>query len=154
MKILLENSIKFTEEGGVGVSVGFRRENYGINLIIDVYDTGIGMTESQIAQIDDDFYQANSGSNRFAGGLGLGIPIARGLLQSMGGFIHFDSKEEQRGLQARMIIPQGMVDDTPAMVVTDVEQLCVACYFKPEKFACDEVSQYYDRLISHLLEGL
>ncbi len=154
LKILLENSMKFTEEGGVDVCVGFRKESYGINLIIDVYDTGIGMTPSQIAQIDDDFYQADSGSSRFAGGLGLGIPIARGLLQSMGGFIHFDSKENQRGLQARITIPQSVADNAPAMVLSDPEQLCVACYFRPERFACDEVSNYYDKLIVHLAQGL
>ena len=34
----------------------------------------------------DVFYQADSGSSRFAGGLGLGLPIAQGLLNAMGGF--------------------------------------------------------------------
>ena len=80
LKILLENSIKFTEEGGIDVRIDFRTESYGVNLIIDIYDTGIGMTTSQISQMCDDFYQADSTSSRFAGGLGLGIPIAQGLL--------------------------------------------------------------------------
>ena len=92
LKILVENSIKFTEEGGVSVRIGYRRESYGINLIIDIRDTGIGMTDSQMLQMYNDFYQADSGSSRFAGGLGLGLPIARGLLNAMGGFIHFESK--------------------------------------------------------------
>ena len=92
LKILLENSIKFTEEGGIHVCIECRRESYGVNLAIDIYDTGIGMTDSQLNQMFDDFYQADSGSSRFAGGLGLGIPIARGLLNSMGGFIHFASR--------------------------------------------------------------
>ena len=57
LKILVENSIKFTEEGGINVCVEFRRESYGINLCIDIFDTGIGMTDSQITQMYDDFYQ-------------------------------------------------------------------------------------------------
>lgn len=60
LKILVENSIKFTEEGGINVCVKFRPESYGINLIINIYDTGIGMTDSQLIQMCDDFYQADS----------------------------------------------------------------------------------------------
>lgn len=112
LKTLLENSIKFTEEGGINLCIEFRRESYGVNLLIDIYDTGIGMTDAQMTKMYDDFYQADSGSSRFAGGLGLGIPVARGLLRSMGGFIYFESKEQQ-GLQAHIAIPQGVADDTP-----------------------------------------
>ena len=65
------------------------------------------MTDSQITQMCDDFYQADSGSSRFAGGLGLGLPIARGLLHAMGGFIYFDSSGQQ-GLQVHITIPQGV----------------------------------------------
>ena len=79
LKIIVENSIKFTEEGGINVCVGCRRESYGVNLTIDIYDTGIGMTDSQMNQMFDDFYQADTGSSRFAGGgLGLGSPLLGG----------------------------------------------------------------------------
>lgn len=153
LKILLENSIKFTEEGGINVHIGFRRESYGINLLIDICDTGIGMSDSQITQMCDDFYQADTGSSRFAGGLGLGLPIARGLLHAMGGFIHFDSKEQQ-GLQVHITIPQGVEDDTPSIVISNPEKLCIACYFRPEKYSCDEVRRFYDNMVLHMVEGL
>lgn len=153
LKILLENSIKFTEEGGIYLSIQGRRESYGINLLIDICDTGIGMTNSQISQMCDDFYQADTGSSRFAGGLGLGLPIARGLLHAMGGFIHFDSRE-QNGLQAQITIPQGVANDTPAMIVSRPDKLCIACYFRPEKYASDEVRRYYDNMIEHMMKGL
>ena len=55
LKILLENSIKFTEEGGINVCLEFRRESYGINLIIDIYDTGIGTSEAPLLKIYDEF---------------------------------------------------------------------------------------------------
>ena len=153
LKILLENSIKFTEEGGIYVYVGFRREDYGVNLLIDIYDTGIGMTASQLTQICDDFYQADSGSSRFVGGLGLGIPIARGLLHAMGGFVHFDSRGEH-GLEAHIIIPQGVGNDRPGIEVASADKICIACYFRPEKYICDDIRIYYDNVILHMVEGL
>lgn len=153
LKILVENSLKFTEEGGINVRIGFRQESYGANLIIDICDTGIGMTDSQLVQMYDEFYQADSGSSRFAGGLGLGLPIARGLLDAMGGFIHFDNNEKQ-GLHAHIVIPQGVVDDRPCIVISNADRLCIACYFRPEKYSCDEVRAYYDGLILNLVEGL
>lgn len=153
LKILVENSIKFTEEGGVNVRIGYRQESYGVNLIIDIHDTGIGMTDSQMLQMYDDFYQADSGSSRLVGGLGLGLPIARGLLNAMGGFIHFESKGQQ-GLHAHIVIPQGVADSQPCIVLNHADQVCVACYFKPERYSCDEVRGYYDGLIRNLLEGL
>lgn len=153
LKILLENSIKFTEEGGINVCIEYRRESYGINLVIDIYDTGIGMTDSQLNQMFDDFYQADSGSSRFVGGLGLGIPIARGLLHAMGGFIHFES-DGQEGLHAHIAIPQRVADDKPAIELSNADELCIACYFRPDKYSCDEVRRYYDKLILSLVEGL
>ncbi len=153
LKIIVENSIKFTEEGGINVCVGCRKESYGVNLTIDIYDTGIGMTDAQMNQMFDDFYQADTGSSRLASGLGLGIPIARGLLHAMGGFIHFESKDRQ-GLEAHIAIPQVVVDDSPAVSLDNPEKLCIACYFRPERFSCDEVRGYYDKLIYHLVDGL
>ena len=153
LKILVENSIKFTEEGGVNVRIGFRPESYGVNLLIDIQDTGIGMTDSQMNQMYEDFYQADSGSSRLAGGLGLGLPIARGLLNAMGGFIHFESRG-QDGLHAHIVIPQGMVDGQPCIVLNHADQVCVGCYFRPDRYSCDEVRGYYDSLIRNLLEGL
>ena len=153
LKILVENALKFTEEGGINVCIGYRKESYGINLTIDIYDTGIGMTDSQLTQMYDTFYQADSGSSRFAGGLGLGIPIARGLLNVMGGFIHFDS-DGQQGLQAHIAVPQGVADGAPCITLANADQLCIACYFRPDKYSCDEVREYYDGLIRNLVEGL
>ena len=153
LKILVENSIKFTEEGGVNIRIKHRRENYGANLVIDICDTGIGMTDSQLTQMYDVFYQADTGSSRLAGGLGLGLPIARGLLTAMGGFIHFNSGERQ-GLSAHIVIPQGVVDERPCIVLNHPEQLCIACYFRPERYVCDEVRGYYDGLIYNLMHGL
>ena len=131
----------------------YKRQEYGVNLIVDIRDTGIGMTSSQLTQMYDVFYQADSGSRRFAGGLGLGLPIAQGLLNAMGGFIHF-ARGEQQGLAAHIVIPQGVADERPCIVLNHPDELCIACYFRPEKYSCDAVREYYDGLILNLVMGL
>ncbi len=146
IKLMLDNAIKFTKEGGVCVRIGYREESYGINLDIDICDTGIGIKSSELSQIYDEFYQADSGRSRGAGGLGLGIPIAHGLLQAMGGFMYIESKEEQ-GTQIHMSVPQKVADNSPSMTVKNPEQLCIACYFMADKYDRKEVREYYDVMI-------
>lgn len=153
IKILLDNAVKFTREGGVYVHVGFRREIYGLNLNIDICDTGIGMTSAQLARIYDDFYQADSSRSRTAGGLGLGLSIAHGLLQSMGGFINIES-EDGVGTQVHISIPQSIVDDTPSITVEDPGQFCIACYLMGEKYGNKEVREFYNNTIFHMAVGL
>ena len=48
------------EEGGISLYAGYRRESYGVNLPFDISDTGIGMISSELDQMIDDFYQADS----------------------------------------------------------------------------------------------
>ena len=153
LKILVENSIKFTEEGGINVRIRYRPESYGINLIVDIRDTGVGMTQDQIDQMCNVFYQADSGSNRLAGGLGLGLPIAKGILNAMGGFVHLDSVQQQ-GFHAHVVIPQGVADDRPCISLNHPEQFCIICFFHPERYSSDEVRKYYDGLILSLVNGL
>ena len=151
--ILTQNAIKFTEEGGIYVYMGFRRESYGVNLNIMIEDTGMGMTATQLSSLYDDFYQADTGCSRYAGGLGLGIPIAHGLLSAMGGFLHYDSKEGQ-GTCIHISIPQKVADEMPCMTVADAKKLCIACYFKQDKYEHSKVREFYDRMILHLADGL
>ncbi len=153
LRLLLQNAIKFTDEGGIYVHVGIRKESYGVNLDITICDTGIGMTSAQLSRIYDEFYQADSGRSRYAGGLGLGIPIARGLLHAMEGFIYYSSRENQ-GTRVHISIPQGVADSSHGMVLANPKQFCIVCYFKSDKYSRDEIRQYYDNLILHMAEGL
>lgn len=153
LKILLDNAFKFTKEGGIYVYASFRKETYGINLNIDIHDTGIGMQDSQLSHASDDFYQADSGKSRTAGGLGLGLSIAHGLLRSMGGFLYCKSKE-LKGTQVHISIPQQVADASPSMAVSASAHFCVACYFKPDKYSREEIREYYNRMIRHIAAGL
>nr|WP_051203163.1 hybrid sensor histidine kinase/response regulator [Sediminimonas qiaohouensis] len=85
---LLSNAIKFTEEGAVNLTVLARKDQ---PVTITIEDTGIGMTPEQIAQVFDDFVQADSSISRRFGGTGLGMPIVHKMVTMMDGQIDVSS---------------------------------------------------------------
>jgi PAS domain S-box-containing protein len=87
---LLNNALKFTEEGHIrfGFNVGDR--NGMIEFFVE--DSGIGIPESQIETIFKPFRQIQQSGSRIYGGTGLGLSICRGLLKLMGGTIQVESK--------------------------------------------------------------
>ncbi len=88
---ILGNAIKFTEHGGVQVSVRLRPGAKGASdgechaLEIAVSDTGIGITDEQRAYIFEPFAQADSSTARRFGGTGLGLAICKRLAVMLGG---------------------------------------------------------------------
>lgn len=150
---LIDNAIKFTKTGGVYVRVYALRKTYGINLCIRVSDTGIGIAGEELERIRDSFYQANGGRDRVAGGLGLGLPIVYGMVSAMEGFIQIKS-EAGEGTTVSVSIPQMVSDEASGMVVENRENLCVACYLRPEKYEVPEVRDYYNEMIFHMVQEL
>ncbi len=84
---LLSNAAKFTENGSVSLSV--RREDSFY--VFDVQDTGIGMTQEQIAGLFEAFSQADASTTRKYGGTGLGLAITRRFCRMMGGEVSVQS---------------------------------------------------------------
>ena len=75
---LLTNSIKFTSEGSVKLSVVARRENEeSIDILFTVEDTGIGIDEEVRKRLFKPFSQADSSTARRFGGTGLGLTICK-----------------------------------------------------------------------------
>jgi len=91
---LLGNAIKFTDKGSVTLEVSVV-DNFdkAQKLKIDVKDTGIGMSESFLAQIFDKFSQEETASTRKFDGTGLGMAISRDLVSLMGGDLAVKSKK-------------------------------------------------------------
>lgn len=147
--ILLDNAVKFTESGGVYLYVGKRDEDYGINLNIDIWDTGTGMNEEQLKKLFIHFYKEDSDIERKTGGLGLGLAIAHGMIAAMGGFISIQSREEN-GTHIHVSIPQQVVDDKHSICVKKSSEFQIAYYFNKEKYVRGEIGDYYGRLISHI----
>ncbi|MCH2163724.1 MAG: ATP-binding protein [Marinovum sp.] len=90
---LIGNAIKFTDNGGVTVSVSHSFEGANIRFKASVKDTGIGIPEDKINAIFDDFSQAETATTRRFGDVGLGLAISRRLAQIMGGNISARSEE-------------------------------------------------------------
>lgn len=86
---LLSNAIKFTETGRVEVSVA---ELSPMEVAISVKDTGIGIAESDVGQIFEEFRQVDQTTTRKHGGTGLGLAITKSLVNMMQGTITVESK--------------------------------------------------------------
>jgi two-component system sensor histidine kinase/response regulator len=85
---LVNNAIKFTDKGGVYLACRAGEVvDDTIALEFQVGDTGIGMSEDQVASLFKPFTQADSSTTRQFGGTGLGLAISRQLAQMMGGDI-------------------------------------------------------------------
>ncbi len=91
---LLSNASKFTEHGTIklGVHRDGGAKTGAEDVVFSVTDSGIGMTEEQMAKLFEAFSQAEASTSRRYGGTGLGLAISRRFCQMMGGDISVESK--------------------------------------------------------------
>ena len=90
---LCANAVKFTERGSIRVSVRVVEENASkVTLKFAVTDTGIGMSEAQLAGLFQPFTQVDTSSTRRRAGTGLGLSISTRLVEAMGGRIDVESE--------------------------------------------------------------
>jgi signal transduction histidine kinase len=101
---LLSNAIKFTEPGGLVTLTATRAES---SVEIAVADTGAGISAEFLPYVFDRFRQEQGGSRREYGGLGLGLAIARHLVELHGGTITAESAGTGRGATFRVRLPAG-----------------------------------------------
>lgn len=93
---LVSNAVKFTMHGKIIVSVKLVEETADDVLIeFAVSDTGIGIKESKIESIFENFQQASSGTSRIYGGTGLGLAIVKQLVEAQGGTINVQSVPDE-----------------------------------------------------------
>ena len=88
---LLENAVKYTDQGAVSLMVDFRSRKKG-ELVFTVIDTGIGIPETKIRSIFKPFVQGERYDTRMYGGVGLGLSIVHELVRLMNGKITVNSK--------------------------------------------------------------
>ena len=102
---LVSNSVKFTNEGTVHFAVScVKKHSEEIELVMEFTDTGIGIEESKIKQVFEDFTQEEMSTTRKYGGTGLGLSIVKKLIDLQKGTIDFKSRKN-KGTQIVCRIP-------------------------------------------------
>jgi len=89
---LINNAIKFTEEGEIKILCGKEETDDSSYVFIKVKDTGIGILQKDIEKIFEPFRQVSEGLNRKYEGTGLGLTISKKFVELMGGKLNVESK--------------------------------------------------------------
>ena len=125
------NAIKFTESGEISIAVRLLEEmGNQVRLRFEVRDTGIGLTDEQMARLFQSFQQADTSTTRRYGGTGLGLAICKSLAELMGGEVGVESRfgkgstfwvsvPLERGAPARVLLPPPDLRGTRVLVVDD-----------------------------------
>ena len=150
---LVDNSFKFTKKGGVLLRVFCVKKDYGINLIIEVLDTGIGMTEKVRERVATGSYQADRKRNRSTGGIGLGLSIVYGFTRLMHGFVTLESNRGE-GTVVRVSVVQEVIDPTPCITVNTDRFLGIAFHVLADKLDDFRVGGAYEIMATNLASGL
>jgi len=101
---LLDNAGKFTPEGGRAVVRVEAAPDAG-SVVVEIRDTGIGIAPEDLEHVFEPLFQADRSLERIRGGLGLGLSIARGLIELHGGSISCESGGPGRGTVVRVELP-------------------------------------------------
>ncbi len=148
---IVDNAIKFTSDGYVSIIVSYRKESYGINLMVTVKDTGIGMSEESVEKLFTSFNQVDVKRNRQEGGIGLGLAISQALIQKMDGILTVKSKLG-KGTSVKLVVPQKVLDDEPIVDIDQKENLSIAVYLNMEQFEMVAIRDEYGAHIRHMVE--
>lgn len=126
LSVLLNNAVKFTERGEISLHVGLSPKATGDTeaqpplgsrwIRFTVTDTGIGMDQADVDRLFQPFVQADGSHRRKYGGVGLGLALAKQLVELMGGTIEFES-ELGRGSRFWLDLPFVLVRSNSPSVV-------------------------------------
>jgi len=99
---LLNNAIRFSPKGS-DITVGAIKD--GRQAMAWVQDQGIGIPVDKLQKIFDEFYQIEPPNTRHYGGLGIGLTIAKGLIETQGGRIWAESEGAGAGSTFKVLLP-------------------------------------------------
>jgi signal transduction histidine kinase/FixJ family two-component response regulator len=121
---LAGNAAKFTQEGSVTLTARVGDQSDAARLVIDVEDTGPGISPEQTDRLFAAFSQADASVTRKHGGTGLGLTIARRLARLMGGDVTLEWTEPGKGSHFRVGLP--LVQMAGAVEVSSLESVSAA----------------------------
>ncbi len=99
---IIGNAVKFTNKGGT-ITVEARRN--GNDVLVSVSDTGIGLAKENFGRVFERFFQVDSSLTRKAGGAGIGLAIAKEVVDAHGGRIWAESEGLGKGSKFSFTIP-------------------------------------------------
>jgi PAS domain S-box-containing protein len=121
---LVSNALKFTERGGIVVSMERLHEtSTALTVCLSVADTGCGVPPDKQALIFESFTQAYANTARHHGGTGLGLSISQALIEQMGGTLTLTSVVEQGSTFAFTLVLQKAARETRPVVATPLAPL-------------------------------
>ena len=130
---LVGNAAKFTEHGTIVLKASVTESPENTCLVIDIEDTGPGMTDEQSQTLFNAFEQADSTVTRKHGGTGLGLTISRRLAKLMGGDVILLRTELGKGSCFRLSLPITHVVDS--VLVQSIEVRAVSVDTRPVKIS-------------------
>jgi signal transduction histidine kinase len=98
---LITNAINYTPEGG---EIKVTADTAGANLRVVVKDNGYGIDAKYMDKIFEKFFRVKNEKTRFITGTGLGLPIVKGIVDSLGGYIDVES-ETGKGSSFTVLLP-------------------------------------------------
>lgn len=107
---LFTNAAKFTEHGDIILRIAEQQVDGRDCVMIDIEDSGIGMSQEQLSMLYDAFRQADDSTTRKYGGMGLGMAITRKYVDMLGGEIEVQSQQGQ-GSRFRVCLPLRAASD-------------------------------------------
>jgi signal transduction histidine kinase len=99
---ILGNAIRFSPEG-TDITIGVSKD--GDQVLCRVQDQGIGIPADKLQKIFEEFYQIEPPNTRHYGGLGIGLTIAKGLIEAQGGKIWAESDGAGKGSTFKVLLP-------------------------------------------------
>ena len=99
---LLSNAVKFTPEGG---RLGMQARQTASEIEIVVWDTGVGIAPENMERIFEGFFRVDTPYSRLTEGTGLGLPLARKMVELHGGRLSVESKGLDRGTSVTFTLP-------------------------------------------------
>lgn len=150
---LVSNSMKFTQQGFVELTVKDVYSHQQLYLVIRIKDSGIGIEPNRQEQIFEAFTQAESSTTRLYGGSGLGLAIVRQLCQAMGGDIRVRSKPGKGAIftatlqvtpshaspvSDKIIASRFQTNQTPLLIAEDnrTNGMIIEAFFAKRGFQC------------------
>ncbi len=149
---LLENAVKFTKKGGIYVRMYVEDTETGVNLCIEMTDTGIGMDRKAIESVSEGMYQVNKKRNRSTGGIGLGLFIVYGFAHRMEGFVKIES-EKGVGTTVRVTIPQEVTDESPCLSLAGFPG-DILFHVKSDKYRVPRIRDFYRSMAADLASAI